>query len=120
MYFRGRKLRDGDKIWAYGVSGAFIGIYKDADVIILLDSKRGGHLGKEYLPDVIKQFNLSPEVRYDCFPLRAIEKHEPRVCTCVECKASNDWAEPNMPDGTFLCYSCKKDYAWKYNEARCA
>ena len=29
-------------------------------------------------------------------------------CVCVKCKEYCKFAEPNMEDGTFKCYSCKQ------------
>lgn len=28
-------------------------------------------------------------------------------CTCIKCKEFNEYAKPNQPDDTFLCYRCK-------------
>jgi hypothetical protein len=28
-------------------------------------------------------------------------------CSCKKCKEFNEYAEPNMPDKTFMCYACR-------------
>lgn len=33
---------------------------------------------------------------------------------CIVCNEYNKWAEPNLIDGRYICYSCKSTYAWKY------
>lgn len=42
--------------------------------------------------------------------LRAIstkKQTEPVVCVCMQCKLVNPHAEPNRPDGGYLCYNCR-------------
>ncbi len=30
------------------------------------------------------------------------------VAICRKCREGNPWAEPDSPDGTFMCYSCRE------------
>lgn len=35
-------------------------------------------------------------------------------CSCAECKAFNEYGEPNQPNGQYVCYACRENLAWKY------
>lgn len=42
--------------------------------------------------------------------LRAVSTRKqtgPLVCVCVRCKLPNPFADPNLPDGGYLCYNCR-------------
>lgn len=31
-----------------------------------------------------------------------------QVCVCKKCNEQNEYAEPNQPDGSYLCVSCRR------------
>ena len=38
------------------------------------------------------------------------EKVKSNGCFCAKCKEFFPYAEPNMEDGTLICYSCRMDW----------
>jgi hypothetical protein len=39
---------------------------------------------------------------------RQVQRSQGMHCCRSDCKTFNDFAEPNQPDGTFMCYSCRQ------------
>lgn len=38
----------------------------------------------------------------------------PSGCKCVHCKGGNDYANPNMTGGRFICHGCRSTDWWRY------
>lgn len=36
------------------------------------------------------------------------EPEEATILSCKHCPTTSEYAEPNQPDGSFICYSCRK------------
>lgn len=116
MHFKGRKIKVGDKV-AVGrrntVTGIVIG--DDGDDHLLLEVPATvGWRGADGEPKFIKKYALDPKKHYWWVDERQLSGHTPVYCSCIECKQHNEWAQPNRRDGSFLCWSCSRDYAWKY------
>lgn len=134
-------IKVGDHLNCTDINREIVGtvIYKEprsADIIFLLEVER-------YYPDACgvwpvldaedlagmnpapvaigkNYYWLIPSAPFDYVLLSSGERPEVAVAiertvlSCVECKNSNQYAEPNRPDGSFLCYCCRTTYGWKY------
>jgi len=46
----------------------------------------------------------------DCKDCKCKEDRDGEIC--IGCKQFYDYAEPNQPDGTMICYSCRSTKPW--------
>lgn len=37
-----------------------------------------------------------------------VDRHAGEGCVCTVCNDRNRWAEPNQPNGTYICFACPK------------
>lgn len=47
-------------------------------------------------------------------PTKTDDSNKRTGCSCAECKAFNEYGEPNQPNGQYVCYACRENLAWKY------
>lgn len=36
-----------------------------------------------------------------------VRSHDVGKCVCRKCNAKNEYANPNQPDGSYVCYECR-------------
>jgi hypothetical protein len=52
-------------------------------------------------------FAFIPGVVIDCAKIGSVQAKAVGPLSCKSCNTINEYAEPNQPNGTYICYNCK-------------
>ena len=57
------------------------------------------------------QWEMSAKPRFrmliqNAIATAVVDKYAGQGCVCTKCNDRNRWAEPNQPNGTYICFAC--------------